>query len=173
MERHLWDRLLSKAVTKSHSYLPQKFPSYCSFHLFPIVRSPTFLFGFRNSFLHFFCNISSQNILQWTSSTIPLMKSHYSVELSKTLNHAHLLISPCLCCQHNAVVVSFLKKTCMPGFFAFPSHLFEKRAIAKMQPDVGSVWGTILSWLRQNSTLSQLACRVRGKWFNLVWITRL
>lgn len=87
---------------------------------FPTVTSPTFCLVSRRAFS--FSSVSFLNILQGASifhnsSGVCLMKSHYSVELSTTLNHAHLLISPCLCCQHNAVVVSF--KNCSPGFFSF------------------------------------------------------
>lgn len=165
--RHLLSKQKQKVIHMCSKSFPLVFPILLSYLLLPFwchkERSP----------------VISQSILQGASifhnaSGVCLMRSRYSVELSMTLNHAHLLISPCLCCQHNTVVVSF--KNCSPGlspFFAFLSHLFEKRAITKTQPDVGCVWGTILAWLRQNSTPSQLACRVRGKWFNLVRITRL
>lgn len=113
--------LLSEAETKKSFIL---FPNI-SFLLFtffshPIVTSPRFWFHRELS------PVISQSILQRASIFhcpfgVCLTKSRYSVELSMTLNHAHLLISPCLCCQRNAAVVSF--RNCSPGLsldFAFP-----------------------------------------------------
>lgn len=117
-------------------------------------------------------SVISENIFQGTSIFhnslgAHFMKSWYSVELSMTFNHAYLLISLCLSCQHNAVVVSHeIAGHVFSLSLLFSHHLFEERVIAKMQPDVGSVWGTILAQLRQKCTLSQLACHVQGKWFN-------
>lgn len=108
---------------ESFIYFPKVSFLVFTFYCHPIVTSPTFSL----SFLHFLA--ITQNILRGASvfhksSGVCPTRSYYSVELSVTLNHARLLISPCLCCQHNAVVVSF--KNCSPGlslFFAFLTSL--------------------------------------------------
>lgn len=111
---------------------PKASSSVFTFCLFPYSTVPV-------------VSVFSENIFQGTSIFhnslgAHFMKSWYSVELSMTFNHAHLLISLCLSCQHNAVVVSHeIAGHVFSLSLLFSHHLFEKRVIAKMQPDVGSV----------------------------------